>query len=91
MIYVILRRLLFGVTGGLYVVGGWNSNNVPWSTVTGYQITSDGNLKDVPVAPLKSARENPGVTATRTGLVVCGGYDGSPLKTCEAYHHKYEE
>ncbi len=88
MIYVIRRRLLFGVTGGLYVVGGWISNNVLWSTVSGYRIMSDANLEGIPVAPMKSARQNPGVTATQTGLIVCGGYDGSPLKTCEIYHQR---
>ncbi len=70
------------------MVGGRDSSHVSLNTVSGYQITSDGNLKDISVAPMKSAREYPGVTATRTGLIVCGGYDGSILKTCEAYHQK---
>ncbi len=86
--YVTIRRLSFYVTGVLYVVGGRDSSNAPWSIVSGYQITSEGNLKYVPVAQMKSSRENPGVTATRTGLIVCGGDSGSPLKTCEDYHQK---
>ncbi len=91
MIYVLLRRLLFCVTGVLYVVGACDSNDVSLNIVNGYQIMLDGSLEDVPVAPMKSARQNPGVTATRTGLIVCGGYGGSPLKTCEAYRKKTDK
>ncbi len=91
MIYVLLRRLLFCVTGVLYVVGACESNEVSLNIVNGYQIMLDGNLEEVPGASMKYARPNPGVTATRTGLIVCGGYGGSPLKTCEAYHKKTDK
>ncbi len=89
ILFKILHTLLFCVTGVLYLVGGWNSKHVYVNTVSGYQITSAGNLEEVPVAPMNSARQYPGATATRTGLIVCGGCaGGSILKTCEAYHQK---
>ncbi len=86
-----LHTLLFCDTGVLYVVGACDSSDVIWNTVSGYQITSDGNLKEIPVAPMNCTRRNSGVTATRTGLIVCGGYAVSPLKTCEAYYEKNQQ
>ncbi len=73
------------------MVGACDSNDVSLNIVSGYQIMLDGTLEDVLIAPMKSARQNPGVTDTRTGLIVCGGYSGSPLKTCEAYHKKTDK
>ncbi len=73
----------------VFIIGGWDAQKKAINTVQGYRVRlhemAENSVEEVQVAPMLECRTCPGITQYESGIVVCGGWGGVALDTCEMY------